>query len=203
MHRRRFGCAKGRKAGRQCPSGLHPGFEGAGEPRASEGPRAPLLSGKMTQVELLQHTGFRRVGLAEERLPVRWAPLRDVRRLRSLRIPPAWTDVAVNRDPRAKLLAVGRDKKGAGSTSTARRRSGEREQRKYEKLIAFGRALFSLAAGHRSRHAPARVVARAGDGVHPAHPLHLLHAPRQPGVRQGERVIRDRHLAAASRQRAR
>jgi len=98
----------------------------------------------MTQVELLQHTGFRRVGSPKSGFRFVGAPLRDVRRLRSLRIPPAWTDVAVNRNPRAKLLAVGRDKKGRWQYVYSQAAVREREQRKYEKLIAFGRALSHL-----------------------------------------------------------
>ena len=59
----------------------------------------------MTAIEMLQHSGFRRAGSPKSGFRFVGAPPREVPRLRSLRIPPAWTDVAVNRNPRAKLLA--------------------------------------------------------------------------------------------------
>jgi DNA topoisomerase-1 len=58
-----------------------------------------------------------------------------------MRIPPAWTEVAVNPNPRAKLQAVGRDKKGRWQYRYSDGAVREREQKKYDKLVAFGRAL--------------------------------------------------------------
>ena len=116
---------------------LHPGRRAAEHPR---GPRR-IVARQMTQIELLQHTGFRRVGSPRSGFRFVGAPPRAVPRLRSVRIPPAWTDVAVSRNPRARLLAVGRDKKGRWQYVYSQAAVREREQRKYEKLIAFGRAL--------------------------------------------------------------
>src|SRR6266478_2066382 len=116
---------------------LHPGRQAAEHPR---GPRR-IVARQMTQIELLQHTGFRRVGSPRSGFRFVGAPPREVPRLRSVRIPPAWTDVAVSRNPRARLLAVGRDKKGRWQYVYSQAAVREREQRKYEKLIAFGRAL--------------------------------------------------------------
>src|SRR6266404_4280419 len=116
---------------------LHPGRRAAEHPR---GPRR-IVARQMTQIELLQHTGFRRVGSPRSGFRFVGAPPREVPRLRSVRIPPAWTDVAVSRNPRARLLAVGRDKKGRWQYVYSQAAVREREQRKYEKLIAFGRAL--------------------------------------------------------------
>src|SRR5204862_2450743 len=56
-------------------------------------------------------------------------------------IPPAWTDVAINRTPRAKLQAVGRDKKGRWQYRYSEGAVRVREQKKYNRLVAFGRAL--------------------------------------------------------------
>jgi hypothetical protein len=111
--------------------------------RAAEHPRGArrIVAGQMTQIELLQHSGFRRVGSPRNGFRFVGAPPREVPRLRSLRIPPAWTDVAVSRNPRARLLAIGRDKKGRWQYVYSQAAVREREQRKYEKLIAFGRAL--------------------------------------------------------------
>src|SRR6266478_6607029 len=95
----------------------------------------------MTHIELLQETGYRRVGSPKSGFRFAGAPVREVSRLRSLRIPPAWTDVAINRNPRAKLQAVGRDKKGRWQYRYSEGAVRVREQKKYDKLVAFGRAL--------------------------------------------------------------
>jgi DNA topoisomerase I len=95
----------------------------------------------MTLVEQLQRTGIQRVGSPKAGL--RWvgASRREIPRLEELKIPPAWTDVAVSRSPRAKLQAVGKDKKGRWQYRYSDEAVLGREQRKYEKLVAFGKAL--------------------------------------------------------------
>jgi DNA topoisomerase-1 len=98
----------------------------------------------MTQIEVLQNSGYRRVGSPRSGFRFPGAPRREIPRLRSMRIPPAWTEVAINPSPGAKLQAVGRDKKGRWQYVYSERAVREREQRKYEKLIAFGRALPKL-----------------------------------------------------------
>src|SRR5207249_1732063 len=95
----------------------------------------------MTHIELLQRTGYRRVGSPKSGFRFAGAPVREVSRLRSLRIPPAWTDVAINRNPRAKLQAVGRDKKGRWQYRYSEGAVRVREQKKSDRLVAFGRAL--------------------------------------------------------------
>ena len=96
---------------------------------------------RMTHIELLQRTGYRRVGSPRSGFRFAGAPVREVSRLRSLRIPPAWTDVAINRNPRAKLQDVGRDKKGRWQYRYSEGAVRVREQKKYDRLMAFGRAL--------------------------------------------------------------
>jgi DNA topoisomerase-1 len=95
----------------------------------------------VTLIEELQRTGIHRVGTP--RRGFRWvgASKRDLDRLEELKIPPAWTDVAVSRSPNTKLQAIGRDKKGRWQYRYSDRAVLEREQRKYEKLVAFARAL--------------------------------------------------------------
>src|SRR4051812_23786981 len=95
----------------------------------------------MTQVELLQSKGYRRIGSIKSGFRFRGAPARELARLRALRLPPAWKDVAVSRDPRAKLQAVGRDKKGRWQYRYSEGAVRIREQKKYQRLLAFGRAL--------------------------------------------------------------
>jgi len=95
----------------------------------------------MTKVELLQEKGYRRVGSPKAGFRYAGAPAREIPRLRALRLPPAWTDVAINPNPRAKLQAVGRDKKGRWQYRYSEAAVRVREQKKYDKLVAFGRAL--------------------------------------------------------------
>src|SRR6266850_1418254 len=141
MHRRGVGSAKRRTPRAAMPRGTASGRRGGR--RAAEHPRGarPIVPGQMTQIDLLQHTGFRRVGSPKSGFRFVGAPPREVPRLRSLRIPPAWTDVAISRNPRSRLLADGRDKKGRWQYVYSQAAVRDREQRKYEKLIAFGRAL--------------------------------------------------------------
>jgi len=69
----------------------------------------------MTLIEQLQQTGIHRVG--SPKIGLRWvgAGKRDLARLEELKIPPAWTDVAVSRSPGSKLQAIGRDKPGCAT----------------------------------------------------------------------------------------
>jgi DNA topoisomerase-1 len=95
----------------------------------------------VTLIEQLQQTGIHRVG--SPKTGFRWvgASKRDLARLEELKIPPAWTDVAVSRSPSSKLQAIGRDKKGRWQYRYGDQAVLERERRKYEKLVAFGKAL--------------------------------------------------------------
>lgn len=95
----------------------------------------------MTHVELLQRNGYRRIGSSKSGFRYPGAPARELARLRSLRLPPAWTNVAVSRDPRARLQAVGRDKKGRWQYRYSEGAVRQREQEKFGRLVAFGNAL--------------------------------------------------------------
>src|SRR5918911_771788 len=98
----------------------------------------------MTTVEKLQETGIHRRG--SPKTGFRWvgAAKRDLDRLHELKIPPAWTDVVVSRSPASKVQAVGRDKAGRWQYRYNDQAVVERERKKYERLIAFGRALPKL-----------------------------------------------------------
>ena len=76
--------------------------------------------------------------------PVR-APA-DLRRIRALVIPPAWTDVWICRDPAGHLQATGRDARGRKQHRYHPQWRAVRDGTKYEKMIAFGRALPKLRA---------------------------------------------------------
>jgi DNA topoisomerase I len=95
----------------------------------------------MTQIEELQRSGYKRKGSPKGGFRFAGAPARELSRLRALRLPPAWRDVAVSRNPRAKLLAVGRDKKGRWQYRYSEGAVRRREQKKFDRMVAFGRAL--------------------------------------------------------------
>jgi DNA topoisomerase-1 len=95
----------------------------------------------MTQIELLQRKGYRRIGSPKRGFRYAGAPKVELPRLRALRLPPAWTEVAISRNPKARLQAIGKDKKGRWQYRYSEGAVRVREQRKYHKLVAFGRAL--------------------------------------------------------------
>jgi DNA topoisomerase-1 len=68
-------------------------------------------------------------------------PLRDLTRIRSLVIPPAWTEVWICQDPRGHLQATGRDARGRKQYRYHPRWREVRDGDKYGRLPEFGRAL--------------------------------------------------------------
>ncbi|MFC3069465.1 DNA topoisomerase IB [Phenylobacterium soli] len=62
-------------------------------------------------------------------------------RIRALAIPPAWTDVWICPDPRGHIQATGRDQKGRKQYRYHERWRQARDENKYDRLVAFGRAL--------------------------------------------------------------
>jgi DNA topoisomerase-1 len=74
-------------------------------------------------------------------------PVRDRKtlgRIEKLVIPPAWTDVWVCSDPNGHIQATGRDQKGRKQYRYHDDWRSVRDSHKYEKMIAFGRALPKL-----------------------------------------------------------
>jgi DNA topoisomerase-1 len=65
---------------------------------------------------------------------------------RKLAIPPAWTDVWICPSPRGHIQATGRDAKGRKQYRYHERWREVRDLHKYDRLIAFGRALPKLRA---------------------------------------------------------
>ena len=95
----------------------------------------------MTKVEELQRSGIHRLGTPKRGFRWAGAGKQDLGRLYELKIPPAWTEVAVSRSPSARLQAIGKDKAGRWQYRYSDRAVVEREQKKYDRLIAFARAL--------------------------------------------------------------
>jgi DNA topoisomerase I len=72
------------------------------------------------------------------------SPVRDERtlaRIRSLAIPPAWTDVWICPSPRGHIQATGRDEKGRKQYRYHPRWRQVRDEHKFSRMLAFGRAL--------------------------------------------------------------
>jgi DNA topoisomerase I len=76
--------------------------------------------------------------------PVTGEPALD--RIRKLAIPPAWTDVWIAPTERGHIQATGRDAKGRKQYRYHERWREVRDGHKYDRLIAFGRALPRLRA---------------------------------------------------------
>lgn len=71
--------------------------------------------------------------------PVREA--KTLARIRALAIPPAYTEVWICRDPRGHLQATGRDARRRKQYRYHPQWAAVRDDRKFERLVAFGRAL--------------------------------------------------------------
>jgi DNA topoisomerase-1 len=65
----------------------------------------------------------------------------DVRRIRKLAIPPAWTDVWICPDPNGHLQATGRDDRGRKQFRYHSRWREVRDENKYNRMIEFAKAL--------------------------------------------------------------
>ncbi len=69
---------------------------------------------------------------------------RKIERINKLVIPPAWTDVWISTDPRGHIQATGRDPKGRKQYRYHARWRATRDETKYGRVIAFGKALPSI-----------------------------------------------------------
>jgi DNA topoisomerase-1 len=65
----------------------------------------------------------------------------ELRRIRALVIPPAWTDVWICTDPRGHLQATGRDARGRKQYRYHRKWREVRDETKYYRLLGFAQAL--------------------------------------------------------------
>ena len=68
----------------------------------------------------------------------------DLQRIRSLVIPPAWTEVWISPDPRGHLQATGRDARGRKQYRYHARWREVRDDTKYHRMIAFAQALATI-----------------------------------------------------------
>ncbi|MBF5040777.1 DNA topoisomerase IB [Aggregicoccus sp. 17bor-14] len=100
----------------------------------------------MTHLERLQKSGIRRVGSPQRGFRYaspdgRRLRATDLSRIEALKLPPAWTEVAISPNPRSHLQAVGKDAAGRWQYRYHERQVQKREAEKYERLLNFARAL--------------------------------------------------------------
>jgi DNA topoisomerase I len=113
------------------------------------------------QVEAAQAAGLRYVvdlspGIRRKKAGKHFAyfdadgrPVKDeetLARIRSLAIPPAWTDVWICPSPRGHVQATGRDARGRKQYRYHPRWRETRDEAKYGKMLAFGQALPAIRA---------------------------------------------------------
>ena len=117
----------------------------------------------MTIVERLQRTGIRRTGTSRTGFRFVNADGRPVgpmlrARFTSLKLPPAWSRVAISPSPASRVQAVGRDAAGRWQYVYHPAHVRRREEAKFERMLAFGHALPKL------RRTVARDLAQPGLG---------------------------------------
>jgi DNA topoisomerase I len=66
---------------------------------------------------------------------------KELQRIRALVIPPAWTNVWINPDPRGHIQATGRDARGRKQYRYHAKWRATRDETKFSRMIAFGEAL--------------------------------------------------------------
>jgi DNA topoisomerase I len=114
-------------------------------------PPAPPESVEAARAAGLRYTTDRRPGIRRARAGASFRftgpdgrPIRDadeIRRIRALVIPPAWTGVWICPDPRGHLQATGRDARGRKQYRYHPRWREARDETKYHRMIAFARVL--------------------------------------------------------------
>jgi DNA topoisomerase-1 len=99
----------------------------------------------VTHLERLQRSGIRRLGrkgrfryVAADGSKVTRA---DLARIDALRLPPAWTEVAINRAAGGMLQAIGKDAAGRWQYVYHENHVKKRQQKKFNRLLRFGQSV--------------------------------------------------------------
>ena len=100
----------------------------------------------MTRLEKLQQTGIRRTGTPAQGFTYETSDGgrltgSDIERIKRLKIPPAWTEVAINPSPSGTLQAIGKDVAGRWQYLYHEKHTRRQEQKKFERLLKFAEAL--------------------------------------------------------------
>jgi DNA topoisomerase-1 len=105
----------------------------------------------MTNIERLQTTGIQRIGNPQRGFRYRSlnggsVTKRDLDRIKDLRIPPAWKEVAINAAPTGRVQAVGQDAAGRWQYLYHANHTKAQEAKKFGRLTKFAAALPKLRA---------------------------------------------------------
>ena len=100
----------------------------------------------MTQLERLQKAGIKRLGSPRRGFRYRASggaqlTRSDLSRIDSLRIPPAWTEVAISPSPNGVVQVIGKDAAGRWQYLYHDKQVRRREQHKFQRLLEFAKAL--------------------------------------------------------------
>jgi DNA topoisomerase-1 len=103
----------------------------------------------MTRIERLQKTGILRKGSARKGFHYRLADggrvlQDDLERIDALRIPPAWTDVAISAWRNSKLQVIGKDAARRWQYLYHESHTRNQELKKFKRLVSFAEALPQL-----------------------------------------------------------
>ncbi|HZE71728.1 MAG TPA: hypothetical protein VE135_19645 [Pyrinomonadaceae bacterium] len=118
----------------------------------------------MTSIERLQKTGITRSGSPEKGFRYKRAggkrvATADIERIRQLKIPPAWTQVAINSAANGRLQAVGKDAAGRWQYLYHPNHVKQQDLRKFKRVIRFAEALPKMRSAV-SRHIKTRDLGR-------------------------------------------
>jgi len=99
----------------------------------------------VTHLDRLQQTGIKRLGTKKRFHYVRadggHVGRADLARIEALKLPPAWTNVAINRAPGGMLQAVGQDAAGRWQYVYHEQHIKKRERKKFKRLLVFTETL--------------------------------------------------------------
>jgi DNA topoisomerase I len=100
----------------------------------------------MTTTERIHANGILRMGTPDRGFRYRRADggkvtQKDLARIRQLRIPPAWTDVAINSSENGRVQVVGRDAAGRWQYLYHESHVRRRERQKFHRIVKFAEAL--------------------------------------------------------------
>lgn len=99
----------------------------------------------MTNLERLQNNGIKRLGTPKRGFRYQSSNGRltkaDLQRIYDLKIPPAWTEVAINPAGKGRLQAVGKDAAGRWQYLYHANHTRAQELRKFQRLTKFAQAI--------------------------------------------------------------
>jgi DNA topoisomerase-1 len=99
----------------------------------------------MTNIERLQNIGIRRLGSPKRGFRYKAVSGKvskaDLDRIDELRIPPAWTEVAINPAAKGRVQAIGKDAAGRWQYLYHANHTRAQELRKFKRITKFAQAI--------------------------------------------------------------